>query len=82
MKDTTETATAQGEGSSAMKILLKKVSFLNSSVSYIDKGYNMEAYLNDLSFDLKGDMTMSETDLQNFSCSRRAYIYNGWYEIS
>ena len=64
MKDTTETATAEEETSSAMKILLKKVSVLNSSVSYIDKSYDMEAYLNDLSFDLKGDMTMSETDLQ------------------
>ncbi|MBN2862040.1 MAG: AsmA family protein [Bacteroidales bacterium] len=51
-------------GSSGMKILLKKVSLINSSISYIDKSSDLEAYLNDLNFDLKGDMTMSETDMQ------------------
>ncbi len=63
MKDTTEATTGE-ESSSAMKIMLKKVSVLHSSVSYTDKSYNMETYLNNLNFDLSGDMTMSETDLQ------------------
>lgn len=63
MKDTTEATTGE-ESSSAMKIMLKKVSVLHSSVSYTDKSYNMETYLNNLNFELSGDMTMSETDLQ------------------
>ena len=64
MKDTTETVTTEEETSSAIKIKLKKVSLLNSSVSYTDKSNNMEAFLKNLNFDLKGDMTMSETDMQ------------------
>jgi AsmA-like protein len=65
MKDTTETVTTEEESSSSdMKILLKKVALLNSSVSYIDKESDMKAYVNNIDFILKGDMTMSETDLQ------------------
>ncbi len=37
---------------------------LNSSISYIDDESDMKAYLNNLNFNLKGDMTMSETDMQ------------------
>ena len=78
MKDTTETAATEAETSSAMKIMLKKVSVLNSSVSYIDKSYNTEAYLNNLNFDLKGDMTMSETDLQiSATAGEFTYIMDG-----
>ncbi len=78
MKDTTEAATTGEESSSALKIMLKKVSVLNSSVSYIDKSYNMEAYLNNLNFDLSGDMTMSETDLQiSASADELTFIMDG-----
>jgi hypothetical protein len=64
-KDTTTTA-ASGAGteSSNMKILLKNVSVVNSSLSYIDAEYNISTYLNNFNFNMKGDMTMSETDLQ------------------
>lgn len=64
MKDTTETTTSAKESSSGMKVLLKKVAIRNSSISYIDKASDIQAYLKNLNFDLKGDMTMSETDLQ------------------
>ena len=47
-----------------MKILLKKVSILNSSISYVDDESPMKAYLKDVTFILSGDMTASETDLQ------------------
>ncbi len=50
--------------SSGMKILLKKVSVLNSSLSYVDEGPAMKVYLNKISFTLKGDMTTVESDLQ------------------
>ena len=65
MKDTTKTVTTQEESSSSgMKILLKKVSILNSSISYVDEEASMKAYFKNLNFYLKGDMTMSETDMQ------------------
>ena len=62
MKDTTETA--ETEEDSDMLIKLKKVSVLNSTLSYTDISSDMAAYLTDLDFVLSGDMTMSETDLQ------------------
>jgi hypothetical protein len=49
---------------SDLKILLKKVTLLNSSLSYIDKSSNMSAFMNDINFYLKGDMSMSETDME------------------
>ena len=49
---------------SPMKILLKKVSVTNSSISYVDESSDMKVYLDKISFTLKGDMTMSQTDLQ------------------
>lgn len=63
VKDTTEVPVDEEASSSDMKVLLKKVEVNNSSVSYIDKSSDMEVYLNDLSFDLNGDMTLSETNL-------------------
>jgi len=79
MKDTTETVTAAEEPpSSTMKILLKKVSIINSSISYIDDESSMKAYLNNLSFNLKGDMTMSETDMQmSFTIGDVTFIMDG-----
>lgn len=65
MKDTTETVTPEGETtSSAMKVLLKKVEVFNSSISYVDISSAIEAYLKDVNFYLKGDMTSGESDLQ------------------
>ncbi|MCJ7449527.1 MAG: hypothetical protein MUO72_17770 [Bacteroidales bacterium] len=64
MKDTTEVPVEEETTTSAMKILLKKVVVLNSSLAYIDKSSDVEAYLSDLNFDLKGDMTLSETNLK------------------
>jgi hypothetical protein len=49
---------------STLKIQLKQFSVLNSSVSYVDESSAMAAWLNDLNFNLKGDMTMSQTDMQ------------------
>jgi AsmA-like C-terminal region/AsmA family len=64
MKDTSQTAATTTSSPSGMKILLKKVSVLNSSVSYVDESSAMKVYLNDLNFYLKGGMTTSETDMQ------------------
>ena len=66
MKDTTRAPVAAETkpSSSGMKILLKKVSVLNSSISYIDEGSAMKVYLNKISFSLKGNMTTGESDLQ------------------
>jgi hypothetical protein len=67
MKDTTTSApsvTKPSSSSSGMKILLKKVAVLNSSISYVDENSAMKVYLKNINFYLKGDMTMSETDMQ------------------
>lgn len=68
MKDTASTPeptpAAPESSPSTMKISLKKVALLNSSISYIDESSAMKAYLKNINFNLKGDMTMSETDLQ------------------
>lgn len=64
-KDTTTTTTEEEETTtSEMNILLKKVGLRNSSVRYIDETIDMNAIINDLNFDLSGDMTLSETDLR------------------
>ncbi|MGD0342628.1 MAG: AsmA family protein, partial [Bacteroidales bacterium] len=57
-------ATAASTSSSGLRILLKKVMVRNSSVSYVDLGSDMAAYLKKLNISLKGDMTASQTDLQ------------------
>jgi hypothetical protein len=66
MKDTTETVTEEEEvdtAASTLKVKLKKFAILNSSVSYRDESSAMAASLKNFNFDLKGDMTMSETDM-------------------
>lgn len=65
MKDTTTTEEAVEEDTTAstLKIKLKNVQLLNASISYIDDESDMKAYLRNLNYSLKGDMTMSETDL-------------------
>lgn len=64
VKDTGETETTEESSSSAMKILLKKVAIINSSVSYVDLSSDMEASVNNLNFNMKGDLTASTTDLE------------------
>ena len=65
MKDTTTTETvAEDTTASTLKVVLQKVELLNASISYIDDESAMKAYINDLNFNMKGDMTMSETDMQ------------------
>lgn len=59
-----DTYEEEEETESDMKILLRKISLLNSSVSYIDYESSIEAYLDEVSGSLSGDMTLSETDLR------------------
>lgn len=62
MTDTTESA--PGEESSDMKILLEKIEFTNSSVSYIDHESIIETYLKKVNCLMKGDLTENETNLE------------------
>jgi AsmA-like C-terminal region/AsmA family len=66
MKDTVKSpvTTETKPSPSRMKILLKKVSVLNSSISYQDEESAMKVYLNKVSFSLKGNMTTGVSDLQ------------------
>ena len=81
MKDTaqtTATAITEKPSSSSMKILLKKVLVINSSLSYIDESSQMQVYLDRVNFTLKGDMTMSQTDLQmTFDAGEFSFIMDG-----
>ena len=56
MKDTTQTPETEvaDTSSSNMKILLKKVAILNSSISYIDESSAMKVYIKNSNFNLKG----------------------------
>jgi hypothetical protein len=67
MKDTTTTpapATPAASAPSSMKIKLRKVSVMNSSIGYIDNEGSMSALFKGINFNMKGDMTTSETDMQ------------------
>jgi hypothetical protein len=79
MKDTTETVTVEEETtSSEMKIKLKNVALLNSSISYIDYESDMQAYMKDVNFNMKGDMTSSETDMQmSFTIGSMTFVMEG-----
>jgi hypothetical protein len=79
MKDTAAApVAASAEPSSGMKILLRKVTIKNSSISYIDESSAVKAYLNNVNFDLKGDMTMSQTDIQmTFNAGEFTFIMDG-----
>jgi len=63
MADTTESVPAD-ESASAMKILLRKIEILNSSISYIDHESDIEAYLTDVNSTMSGDLTENETNLE------------------
>jgi uncharacterized protein involved in outer membrane biogenesis len=54
----------QSQPQSPLKILLKKVELLNSSISYVDENSAMKVYLKNVNFYLRGDMTTRESDLQ------------------
>ncbi len=83
MKDTSKTAATTTSSSSGMKILLKKVSVLNSSVSYLDESSAMKVYMNKVNFYLKGDMTMSENDMQmRFNAGEFTFIMDGMKYIN
>ncbi len=79
MKDTSHAVTTETKpSSSTMKILLKKVTVLNSSISYLDESSAMKVYLNKVNFYMKGDMTMSETDMQmTFNAGEFTFIMDG-----
>jgi hypothetical protein len=64
VKDTGEAEAAEESKPSAMKILLKKVAIINSSLSYADFSSDMNASINSLNFNMKGDLTESTTDLE------------------
>jgi hypothetical protein len=84
MKDTTEAVTTDTESSSSgMKIKLNNVAFLNSSISYIDNESSLKAYINDLNFNLKGDMSASETDMQmSINAGEFTFIMDGMKYIN
>lgn len=63
MKEPTENETPE-ESSAGMKIQLKNIEILNSSISYIDRSSSIETWLNKMNFNIKGDMTSSEADLE------------------
>jgi len=79
MKDTTTApAPAPTEPSSGMKIQLKNVTIRNSSISYVDESSAMKVYLNNVNFSLKGDMTMSQTDMQmSLNAGEFTFIMDG-----
>ena len=65
MKDTTTIEEADTDTTaSSFKVVLQKVALLNTSLSYLDEQSDMKASVKDLNFNLKGDMTSSETNLQ------------------
>lgn len=62
MKESEEEAIEEAT-SSDMKILLRNISLLNSSLSYTDLGLAMKVEIKALNADMKGDLTLSETNL-------------------
>lgn len=83
-KDTAAVVSPETQtSSSGMKIKLKKVTVLNSSINYFDESLNMTAYLDKVNFSLSGDMAMSETDLQmNFEAGEFTFIMDGMKYIN
>lgn len=63
IKESGEETPEEPESSSGLKILLKKVSLLHSSVLYTDYESDMQVSLYDIYSELTGDLTANETDL-------------------
>jgi len=84
MKDTTTTpAPAAPSAPSTMKIKLKNVKLLNSSIAYIDYEGSMSAYFKGVNYSMKGDMTMSETDMQMAMTAKEfSFIMDGMKYIN
>jgi hypothetical protein len=73
--DTTESAPGD---ESAMKILLRKIEILNSSISYIDYESDIEVYLTDVNSNMSGDLTENETNLEiMISAGELTYLMDG-----
>jgi hypothetical protein len=76
MTDTTESATE--EESSDMKILLEKIEFTNSSISYIDYESIIETYLEKVNCSMKGDLTGNVTNLEiNINAGELTFVRDG-----
>ncbi|MCX6262510.1 MAG: AsmA family protein [Bacteroidia bacterium] len=76
MTDTT--ASAPEEESSDMKILLEKIEFTNSSISYIDYESIIETYLEKVNCSMKGDLTGDETNLEiNINAEELTFLMDG-----
>jgi hypothetical protein len=77
LKDSEDTDTEE-ESSSPMKILLRKVDVLDSRISYIDQSSDIQTFLDDVNFNLTGDMTLSETNLlMLINAGELTYIMEG-----
>ena len=77
MADTTESVPVD-ESASAMKILLRKIEILNSSISYIDHESDIEACLTDVNSTMSGDLTENETNLEiMISAGELTYLMDG-----
>lgn len=63
MKESEEPESEEASSSSGMKFLLKNVDILNSSVAYVDYSSDMQFFMNELNANMKGDMTLAETNL-------------------
>jgi len=62
-----------------MKIFLRKVAILNSSISYTDYESSIGIYLNIVNGTLSGDMTQNETDLRiAVTAQELTYILDGF----
>ena len=73
--DTTESTPGD---ESAMKILLRKIEILNSSISYIDYESDIEVYLTDVNSNMSGDLTENETNLEiMISAGELTYLMDG-----
>ena len=61
-----------------MKILLRKIEILNSSISYIDHESDIEACLTDVNSTMSGDLTENETNLEiMISAGELSYLMDG-----
>jgi hypothetical protein len=63
---------------SGLKVLLRKFAIRNSSISYIDKMADISAYLKNLNYNLAGDMTASETDMDmSLNIEQVSFVLDG-----
>jgi len=77
MKDTTDSVATE-ESPSQMKILLKKIEILNSSVSYVDHESDIQTYLDNVNSLMNGDLTENETNLGiSLKAGKVTYIMEG-----